>query len=79
MVVIPPAAAEAVTQLSQKLGLPSRLRDVGVPKEALEAIASATLGNQQLATNPKPIVDAGQIIALGTPRQTTACRKPSWE
>ena len=58
------AAAEAVAQLCQQLGLPSRLRDVDVPYEGLEAIAAATLHDRALATNPKPINDAGPILSV---------------
>ena len=58
------AAADAVAQLCQQLGLPSRLRDVDVPQEGLEAIAAATLHDRALATNPKPIVDAEPILRV---------------
>jgi len=58
------AAAEAVARLCQQLGLPSRLRDVDVPPEGLEAIAAATLHDRALATNPKPIADAGPILSV---------------
>ena len=56
------AAADAVAQLCQQLGLPARLRDVDVPQEGLEAIAAATLHDRALATNPKPIADAEPIL-----------------
>ena len=58
------AAADAVAQLCRTLGLPDRLRDVGVPEEGLELLASATLHDRGLATNPKPISDAGPIMQV---------------
>ncbi|MDA0264027.1 MAG: iron-containing alcohol dehydrogenase family protein [Chloroflexi bacterium] len=58
------AAADAVEDLRVSLGLPGRLRDVGVPEEGLELIAAATLHDRALATNPRPVVDAGPIMAL---------------
>jgi len=58
------AAADAVARLCQQLGLPSRLRDVDVPHEGLEAIAAATLHDRALATNPKPINDADPILSV---------------
>jgi alcohol dehydrogenase len=58
------AAAEAVAQLCQRLGLPARLRDVDVPHEGLEAIAAATLHDRAIATNPKPINDAEPILSV---------------
>ena len=58
------AAADAVEDLRDSLGLPGRLRDVGVPEEGLELIAAATLHDRALATNPRPVTDAGPIMAV---------------
>ena len=58
------AAADAVENLRRSLGLPDRLRDVGVPEEGLELIASATLHDRALATNPRPVSDAGPIMTV---------------
>ena len=56
------SAADGVEDLRRSLGLPDRLRDVGVPEEGLELIASATLHDRALATNPRPVSDAGPIM-----------------
>ena len=58
------AAADAVEDLRNSLGLPGRLRDVGVPEEGLELIAAATLQDRALATNPRPVTDAGPIMSV---------------
>ena len=58
------AAADGVEELRRSLGLPDRLRDVGVPEEGLELIASATLYDRALATNPRPVQDAGPIMTV---------------
>ena len=58
------AAADGVAQLCRSLGIPERLRDVGVPEDGLEFIASATLPDRGLATNPKPVHDAGPIMSV---------------
>ena len=58
------AAADAVEDLRNSLGLPGRLRDVGVPEEGLELIAAATLHDRSLATNPRPVTDAGPIMTV---------------
>ncbi len=58
------AAADGVEDLRRSLGLPDRLRDVGVPEEGLELIASATLHDRALATNPRPVADAGPIMTV---------------
>ena len=56
------AAADGVARLCRDLDLPESLQDVGVPEEGLELIASATLHDRGLATNPKPVYDAGPIM-----------------
>ena len=58
------AAADAVEDLRNSLGLPGRLRDVGVPEEGLELIAAATLQDRSLATNPTLVTDAGPIMSV---------------
>ena len=58
------SAADQVESLRRSLGLPGRLRDVGVPEEGMELIASATLHDRALATNPRPVVDAGPIMTV---------------
>ena len=58
------AASDAVYQLCRKLDMPSMLREVGVPEEGLEFIASATLHDRSLAINPKPVSDAGPIMRV---------------
>ena len=58
------AASDAVARLCRALDLPETLRDVGVPEEGLEFIAAATLHDRGLATNPKPISDAGPVIEV---------------
>lgn len=58
------AAAAAVTQLCTTLGIPARLRDVDVPEAGLAMIASATLHDRALATNPRPIADAEPILSV---------------
>ena len=58
------AAADAVEDLRNSLGLPGRLRDVGVPEEGLELIAAATLHDRSLSTNPSPVTDAGPIMSV---------------
>jgi alcohol dehydrogenase class IV len=58
------AAADAVDDLCRTLALPRTLREVDVPEEGLAAIAAATLHDRSLRTNPKPIADAGPIMAV---------------
>jgi alcohol dehydrogenase class IV len=57
-------AAGAVARLIASLGLPTRLRDLGVRKERFEAIALGALGNMWVKTNPRPLQRADDVIAL---------------
>ncbi len=58
------AAADAVDGLCRELELPRTLREVSVPEEGLEYIATATLQDRSLSTNPKQVVDAGPIMEV---------------
>ena len=58
------AAADAVDELCRDLELPRTLREVGVPEDGLEYIATATLQDRSLSTNPKQVVDAGPIMEV---------------
>jgi alcohol dehydrogenase class IV len=53
----------AVAQLALDCGLPMRLRDVGVPEDALPAIADTALGDVAIFTNPRPAT-ADDILAV---------------
>ncbi|MBA7620714.1 NAD-dependent methanol dehydrogenase [subsurface metagenome] len=48
------SAADAIWEFTKRMGHPQRLRDVGVPKEDLEACATATLNEANMLTNPRP-------------------------
>jgi lactaldehyde reductase len=58
------AAADGFARLCREMKMPATLRQVGVPKEGLERIAAATLHNQALSTNPKPITGVGPIVKV---------------
>ena len=57
-------AAEAVAELIADLGMPTRLRDVGVTRDQFEAIATGSIGNVFVSQNPRPITDPAQIIEI---------------
>ena len=58
-------AAAAVEVLRERAGLPSRLRDVGVSEDDLDAVARLSQGNPTVARNPRPVSeeDARAILA----------------
>jgi len=47
------SAVDAMWQFTKRMEHPQRLRDVGVPKEDLEACANATLTEPSMFTNPR--------------------------
>jgi maleylacetate reductase len=57
-------AAERVRDLIASLGLPQRLREVGVSREALPKIAELTLQDRTLSPTPRPPKDAKEILQL---------------
>lgn len=54
----------AVRALGRELGVPTRLRDIGVPQQALVRIAAKTMGERGLYYNPRTVAGAHEILAL---------------
>jgi maleylacetate reductase len=58
-------AATLVARLIESLGLPTRLRDVGITTDAqLDAVATAAMHDPWIRTNPRPIADASVVRAI---------------
>ena len=57
-------AGDTVRKLVAELGLPTRLRDVGVEKHHFEAIATGAMSNAWVRANPRPIEAAEQIVGI---------------
>ena len=58
------SAGDAVAELIADLGLPSRLRDVGIKQDQLAAIAEEAAKNPVVQSNPRPITSADVIQLL---------------
>lgn len=58
------AAPEAVMEMNRKMGLPLRLRDLGVPWDGLKLLAEDALGDYSVYTNPKPIHSSSQVLEV---------------
>jgi acyl-CoA reductase-like NAD-dependent aldehyde dehydrogenase/alcohol dehydrogenase class IV len=58
------AAADDIEKLMKSVNHPTRLRDVGVPKEGLETAALHALGDATVLFNPRPITDPAQVLDL---------------
>lgn len=52
---------EWIRRLQQVTAVPTRLRDLGIPQDALPAVAQKTMHERGLAYNPRPVTDASQI------------------
>ena len=57
-------AGDAVAELIARLGLPATLRDVGVKPEQLDAIASGSMHDRWVHTNPRKIDGPPAVRAL---------------
>lgn len=53
------AFAQKLAELSERCGLPRRLRDVGIPEDALARLASDAMNRTGLlVNNPRPLSEA---------------------
>mgnify|MGYP003624719678 CR=1 FL=1 len=57
-------AADLVAALIKDLGLPARLRDVGVKREHFEAIARGGMQNMMVRSNPRPVDRHEDILEI---------------
>ena len=57
-------AAAAIEAFVRESGLPSRLRDVGVPQEDLAACAEAALSDGSIVYNARPVTDAAEVLGV---------------
>lgn len=57
-------AGPVLREFVRDLGLPWRLRDVGIAREDLPAIAARYDGSGPIASNPRPVAGAGDIVEI---------------
>jgi alcohol dehydrogenase class IV len=55
---------DAVSAVADALGLERRLRDVGVPRDALPGIAKNSMGDWFLRGNPRPVREASELQVI---------------
>jgi alcohol dehydrogenase class IV len=61
------AFAEALADLSHRCGLPQRLRDVGIPENALTMLAADAMNQTRLlVNNPRPLGEADALAIYRT-------------
>ncbi len=57
-------AANKLIEFTEKLGLPQRLRDVGVPEEGLKECSELALSDGAIIYNPKFISDSAEVLKV---------------
>lgn len=58
------AAGDLIQELATDLGMPTRLRDVGVRREHFAAITTAAMQSVMVKTNPRPITRPEQLLEI---------------
>jgi alcohol dehydrogenase class IV len=58
------SAGDAVAELIADLGLPGRLRDVGIKENQLQAIADEAAKHPVVLANPRPITGASDVMEI---------------
>jgi alcohol dehydrogenase class IV len=58
------ALGDAVSELIKDLGLPTRLRDVGIQETQLQAIADEAAKHPVVLSNPRPIAGAADVSQI---------------
>jgi lactaldehyde reductase len=57
-------AANAIWDLTKKLGIPQKLSEVGVPEDGLEKVADVALSDGSIVYNAKPIFETSEILGI---------------
>lgn len=58
------ALPQAMSDLVRRIGIPTRLRELGVTREQLDGIAAAALDDNAHKTNPRPMQQADYLAVL---------------
>lgn len=58
------SAVGLVRGLQQRIGVPSRLRDIGVTRDALDTVATKVMGERGVYFNPRAVHGAAEIRAV---------------
>ena len=58
------AVINRIKELISEVGLPTRLRDVGIPRSALRATAESVMQDRSLVNNPKPINALEDVLGV---------------
>ena len=50
--------------MNRRMGLPLKLRELGIPHDGLQQLAIDALDDYSIHTNPKPVEKAEQVLEL---------------
>lgn len=62
----PEALIDEIERLTDELGLPRRLSEVGVDRDALPYVAEHVLSDPAIRTNPRPVTDRDHVLEVLT-------------
>ncbi len=58
------AAADRMEKLNTEIGLPRRLSELGIPREALAEVAEMALSDGSIIYSPRPIAEAAEVLSV---------------
>ena len=58
------AAANAIWELTKRIGVPQKLSEAGVPEDGLERTAEQALSDGTIVYNPRMVMDSSEIMEL---------------
>jgi len=58
------AAANAIWDLTKRMGVPQKLTEAGVPEDALEQVAEQAMSDGAIVYNARMVMDSSEIVDL---------------
>lgn len=58
------AVVKAVEELIEKVGVPKKLSEVGVPRDKLEMLAAEAMVDPSIVTNPRPVMTPKELLPV---------------
>ncbi|HLB68187.1 MAG TPA: iron-containing alcohol dehydrogenase, partial [Thermoplasmata archaeon] len=63
---VPEQVVRATAEFIRHLGLPQRLRDMGIPEDSLPSLAEEALQSSAVRNNPRPIAGVSDLLGILT-------------
>jgi alcohol dehydrogenase class IV len=55
---------QKVFEMNQQMGLPLKLRELGIPRDGLEQLSLDALNDYSIHTNPRPVRSPDQVLEV---------------